>query len=94
VVFLLIIIPRPLISIMILLRVSILLRLNTIIIVLRLLPLLVFGRGVLQPTQAFLEGLEGCITTHFESNRGVGGRITIQAAILRVGGVYYNPNTI
>jgi len=56
--------PLPL-TIIILLRISILPRLHTTIIVLRLL-LLVFVRGVLQPTQALLAGLEGCITTHFE----------------------------
>ena len=31
--------------------------------------LISFGRGVLQPTPALLEGFEGCIATHIESNR-------------------------
>ena len=82
-------IPLPLPPPLIILR---LLLISIVLIILLLLHS--FGRSVVQPKQALLEGFEWCITAQIEFNRGFGGRITPQAEILRVGGVYYIPNRI
>ena len=87
-------VPPPLpLSLLLIIRLSnILLRL--IIIIVSIIIILMFGKGVLQPIQALLADLQGCITNHIEYNRGVGGRITTQAETSRAGGVYYNTNRV